>query len=50
MCSQGRSQVFIGGGQAGGNINLSIETFSAELRKIVLLIFKRFKCLKISSY
>ena len=43
---QGRSQIFIGGRQAGSNMNLSIKTFLQNLksRNIVLLIFKTFKC------
>ena len=31
---QGRSQVFIGGGASGGNINLSIETFLQNREKL----------------
>ena len=45
---QGRNQVFIGGGQAGGNMNLLIKTFlqNFKKKKIVLLIFKLFKFLQ----
>ena len=48
--TQGRSQGFIGGGGKMGQYKFINRNFSAESRKIVLLIFKPFKTSKNSSY